>query len=129
MCWWVEAGAWGAGRCRRACRGGGGAALRRRSGGGRCEAGLCCTGGGLILGALPAAQVGTIVPLMVVYRIEWSLKRSWARAAGFQVPPDPPVTLGICLGVLALLTLLTLAASQLLLLLPLYDLSRCTHDQ
>jgi hypothetical protein len=72
--------------------------------------------------------VGTFLPLVIVYRIERGMKRGWARAAGYEVPRDKPLTLLVCLGVLALLALLALGASQLLLQLPMYDVSRCSYD-
>jgi hypothetical protein len=81
-----------------------------------------------MLGGLPLVQVGTFLPLVIVYRSEWTMKRTWARAAGYDVPLITPLTLPVCLGVLALLAVLALGATQLLLQLPMYDLSRCSYD-
>ncbi len=63
-----------------------------------------------------------------MYHIERSFKRGWARSAGYYVPPDPPLTLGACLGMLAPRMLLALLVSQAVLRLPLYDPARCVYD-
>jgi hypothetical protein len=73
--------------------------------------------------------VGTFAPLAVAYRIERSMKRGWARSAGYEVPPDLPLTAGACLGLLVLLALLALLATQLMLRLPVYDPARCGYGQ
>jgi hypothetical protein len=91
----------------------------------RCRVASCT---GLMLHGPPLAQVGTFLPLVIVYRSEWTMKRTWARAAGYDVPPITPLTLPVCLGVLALLAVLSLVASQLMQQLPMYDLSRCSYD-